>query len=118
VHEQEGFFSPKHAKLLNTATWAKYLAWIALLFAFLTPFAKYVEIRNIYQYQAIMAGQQSDFANQLLNNTVYGLSVLTEILDSFLTGFIYFLVSRGISLGLNMIVETDINYREQKKGDT
>jgi len=29
-----------------------------------------------------------------------------------LRGIIYYLVLKGISLGLNMIVETDINYRE------
>jgi hypothetical protein len=32
-----------------------------------------------------------------------------------LRGIIYYLVLKGISLGLNMIVETDINYRERKQ---
>jgi hypothetical protein len=29
-------------------------------------------------------------------------------------GAIYYLVLKGIALGLNMIVETDINYRDKK----
>jgi len=33
-----------------------------------------------------------------------------------LRGVVYFLVLKGISLGLNMVVETDINYREKKTG--
>ncbi len=115
MNEQEEFFSSKHKKLLNIATWTKYIAWVALIFAFILPITRYVEIQNSYRYQAMINGQNPGFMNELKTNTVYGISVLVDSFNSFLTGFIYFLVLRGISLGLNMIVETDINYREQKQ---
>lgn len=115
MNKQEEFFSPKHKRLLNIATWAKYLAWIALIFAFILPVARYIGIQNVYRYQSFMTDQASDFAGELKANPIYGISVIVDLFDSFLTGFIYFLVLRGISLGLNMIVETDINYREQKQ---
>jgi hypothetical protein len=76
---------------------------------------RYTGIQNSFRYQSIMAGQSSDFTNELKTNPIYAVSVLAELIDSFLNGFIYFLVSRGIFLGLNMIVETDINYREKNK---
>jgi hypothetical protein len=31
-----------------------------------------------------------------------------------LRGIVYYLVLKGTSLGINMIVETDINYRDQE----
>jgi len=32
----------------------------------------------------------------------------------FLQGAVYYLVLKGVALGLNMIVETDINYRDKE----
>jgi hypothetical protein len=49
-------------------------------------------------------------------NPLFAASLFIEILSIFLQGIVYFLVLNGISLGLNMIVETNINYREQKEG--
>jgi hypothetical protein len=100
---------------LNIAAWAKYLAWVALIFAFILPVARYVGIQNVYRYQSFMTDQTSDFVSELKANPMYAISVIVDTFNSFLAGFIYFLVLRGISLGLNMIVETDINYREQKQ---
>ena len=116
MDEQDDFFTPQHERLLNIATWAKNLAWVALVVAFILPFARYIEVQNLYNYQQSVFGQNIGFADAIKNDPMYGFSVFTDTLDKFLSGFIYFLVLRGIALGLNMIVETDINYREQKGG--
>ena len=116
MDQQEDFFTPQHKRLLSIATWAKYLAWGALAVAFILPFARYIEVQNLYNYQQGFSGQSLGFVDAIKNSPLYGFSVFTDALDKFLSGFIYFLVLRGISLGLNMIVETDINYREQKGG--
>lgn len=117
MNEQNHFFTPQHERLLNIATWAKHLAWVALVVAFLLPIAKYIELQNLYDYQSSFLGQSLGFFDAIKNDPLYGFAVFTDVLDKFLSGFIAFLVLKGISLGLNMIVETDVNYRENK-GDT
>ena len=42
----------------------------------------------------------------------YGFSVFMGMIGVLLKGIVYFLVLKGIALGLDMIIETDINYRE------
>jgi hypothetical protein len=37
-------------------------------------------------------------------------------LRTFFQGLVYFLVLKGISVGLSMIAETDVNYRDRKEG--
>lgn len=43
------------------------------------------------------------------------IKLLFESISMMIKGVVYFLILKGISLGLNMIVETDINYREKKE---
>ena len=104
--EQEEFFSPSHKRLLSIATWAKYLAWIVLISYILWAISTYIQGQNAFSYQQFMGIPHSS-------------SMLSLYIESFgvlLKGVVYFLVLKGISLGLNMIIETDINYREQKAG--
>lgn len=105
--EQEEFFSPNHKQLLNIATWAKYLAWVVLVVYILWAVGTYVQQQNMHKYYEQFMGIQ---------HPSYKLSMYVESLGVLLKGVVYFLVLKGISLGLNMIVETDINYREQARG--
>ena len=43
------------------------------------------------------------------------LDIIARMARSLLNGVVYYVVLKSISLGLNMIVETDINYREKKE---
>lgn len=104
--EQQEFFSPSHNRLLNIATWAKYLAWMAVI---------------AYVVWAILLVIQ-DFSNKgdpfrPPASTLDHFRLLLTIVTTLLRGAIYYLVLKGISLGLNMIVETDINYRERERGE-
>jgi hypothetical protein len=101
--EQEEFFSSSHKRLLTIATWAKYLAWVALVAYILLAGLQILPRQSFY----------SDFPPR---NTL--LEQLRRVADAavvLLRGVIYYLVLKGISLGLNMIVETDVNCREQKE---
>lgn len=51
MNEQEEFFSPKHKRLLNIATWAKYLAWIALVALIVEAITNYFGVINIFNTQ-------------------------------------------------------------------
>lgn len=113
--EQEDFLSPKHSQLLNIAIWAKYLAWIVFIFyiirvAFVPLFSQmYYEQMNFQQ-------DAQSFWSVVMEKPVYNLlNIGSDMVSTFLRGAIFYIVLKGISLGLYMIVETDINYREQEK---
>ena len=116
MNEQGDYFSPKHDRLLSIATWAKYLAWIVLVIHFLWAGAAYIQEQNYFMSYRALGNQiqYQDFMDFLQAVPSYGLSLLIEIVGVFLRGVVYFLVLQGISLGLNMIVETDLNYRERE----
>jgi hypothetical protein len=103
--EQEGFFSPSHNRLLNIATWAKYLAWVVLVVYILNANLQ------IFQHQYISNNQFQE-GTRLMDEFRFGINMATTLLR----GIVFYLVLKGVSLGLNMIVETDINYREQEGG--
>ena len=52
--EQEEFFSPNHKRLLNIATWAKYLAWVVLIVYILWTFGIYFQKQNEFLYYRTM----------------------------------------------------------------
>jgi hypothetical protein len=110
----DDFFSRNHLRLLNIASWAKSLAWIALVL--------YVLWTGLQITQLLLAKDDGNFIGQTSQSF---LTMLTErpwdlfeqmvrTALTLLRGIIYFVILKGISLGLNMIVETDINYREKE----
>ena len=113
MNEQEEFFSPSHSRLLNIAIWAKYLAWVVLVVYILYTIGVYIQEQSRQFFSGTVPTRYSDFPRLLVENPRYAFGLLVEIVSIFLKGIVYFLVLKGISLGLNMIVETDINYREQ-----
>ena len=44
--------------------------------------------------------------------TTFIINKALEIITTLFQGFVYFLVLRSVNLGTNMIIETDLNYRE------
>ncbi len=114
MKEQEDYFSQSHNRLLNIATWAKYLASIVLIF--------YIIWTGIQILQLIFAKDDGNFLGPTSLSLITmlrldPLSALEEVVRIALTmlrGLVYYLVLKGVSLGLNMIVETDINYRERE----
>ena len=113
MDEKDNFFSSNHNQMLNIATWAKYLAWVVLIVYIV------LAVLQFFQYQA-MFSTSSQFQTSILsffkNNPFDAFRVLVNMATSVLRGIIFYIALKGISLGLNMIVETDINYREQKGG--
>lgn len=104
--EREEFFSPNHNRLLNIAAWAKYLAWVVLVVYILNV------VLQVFQHQYFASNIPVQQGSRFLNELRLTVSVATTLLR----GVVSYLVLKGISLGLNMIVETDINYREQQGG--
>ena len=112
--KQEEFFSPKHKQLLNIATWAKYLAPAVLVVFIIEGIANFFGATNIIASQLNSMGQPiTDFIKLFRMFPDEAIKILIESTSILLKGVVYFLTLKGISLGLNMIVETDINYREK-----
>jgi len=112
MNEQGTFFSPNHNRLLNIATWAKNIAWIVLVIYILSSGTEIIRFQNNIELSQNFIG---DVANKPMDTfrLVVNMTVIV------LKGVVYYLILKGISLGLNMIVETDINYRwREQHGDT
>ncbi|MBX3036320.1 MAG: hypothetical protein KF758_05340 [Anaerolineales bacterium] len=113
MSEQEEFLSPKHKRLLNITIWIRFFAWVMLIFYIVL--AILVIPQDIAFHQRW--GGNSDYWRMIsINRLGYAVDIGSRILDLLLSGTIYYLVLRGVSLGLSMIVETDINYRENQGG--
>jgi len=117
MNEKEEFFSSNHKRLLNIATWTSYMAWIVLVFYILHALGTYSQEQHTAMFTNVIPTHYSNFVELLKHNPLYASSLFVEIFSVVLKGVVYFLVLKGISFGLNMIVETDINYREQKKSE-
>ncbi len=114
MDEQEEFFSLSQKRLLSIAVWAKYLAWIVLVAYIFLAIATFVQRQNVLLYCSIVGNAPySNFREVLRQTPSYGISILIEVVGVFLKGIVCFFVLKGISLGLNMIVETNVNYQEQ-----
>jgi hypothetical protein len=107
------FFSTGHLRLLNIAMWAKYMAWSALVLYFLWAGMQVVQLITTKDGGNFAGPTAMSLSTMLKVDPLGLLGQLAGMSATALKGIIYFLVLKGISLGLNMIVETDINYREK-----
>lgn len=107
----DDFFTKKHNRLANIASVANIVAWIALAVQVLFVGARFIQVQNSYEMQASFMGQNADFMEMLREKPIYTAGLIVDLAGIFVRGIIYWLVLKGISLGLFMIVETDLNYR-------
>ncbi|MBK9210915.1 MAG: hypothetical protein IPL71_22590 [Anaerolineales bacterium] len=109
MDEKNDLFGKKHATLWRISMWANGLASIVLFIYVLLAFGQ------ISQYTTMAHNMyQTDLIGLFSRSPLYILDVLLQMTKEFLQGAFYYLALKGISLGLDMIVETDINYREKK----
>lgn len=113
MNEQEGFFSRKHKSVLNIAVWAKYLAWVVLVAYILWAIVTFINYSTMVYLPSMTPGDYiSNFFQLWKGNPVLVINGLFATASTVLRGITAFVILKGVSLGLNMIVETDINYRE------
>jgi len=109
----DDFFTKKHTRLANIASVANIIAWIALAVQVLYVGARFFQVQSSYEMQASFIGQSPDFMEMLSQKPIYTASLIVDLAGIFVRGIVFWLVLKGISLGLFMIVETDLNYREK-----
>jgi hypothetical protein len=114
---EEEYFTSKHAKLDNIASAANTFAGIALGSQILYMGARFIQLQNSYTMQAMSTGfGQPNFLEMLSQNAIYTFSLIVDLTSIFIRGMVYWLVLKGISSGLYMIVETDLNFRDELEG--
>lgn len=98
----------KHARLIRIASIANALVWIVVGVHVLIVIARAYSLQSSLGLAGgwdVMRAQPAF----LLGQTI-------EILSTLLRGAAFALGLKGIALGLNMIVETDLNYRGKTVG--
>lgn len=119
MSNHEDLFTDNQNRLLSIAGWANNLAWVVLIIYMLLAALTIPLDKADYQRMQIIAGGftgGSDYWEMARSDLFfYVLGVGSGILARVLTGIIYFVVLKGISLGLYMVIETDINYHEREK---
>ncbi len=111
---EENYFTSKHAKLDNIARAASTFAWIALVSQILYIAARFIQLQSSYTMRVISTGfGQPSFMEMLSENPAYTFSLVVDLASIFIRGIVYWLVLQGVSSGLYMIVETDLNYRDE-----
>jgi hypothetical protein len=113
----EGFITKKHGRLMNIASVANIFAWIALVSQVLYVGARFIQLQSSYMLQTMTKGfGQPNFMDMLSENPVYTFSLVVDLASIFIRGIIFWLVLKGISAGLYMIVETNLNFKDKFKG--
>ncbi len=109
MSENNNLFGKKHATLWRISMWASGMAPVVFfIFGILA-------LWEIVTYGALAHNQyQTDLTSLLSRDFFYIVDLLLKIAQDFINGAVCFLALKGIALGLDMIVETDINYREKK----
>lgn len=112
MEERDDLFTYKHEQLSTISSWAKTLApivlFIVVVYALLNALAGFTfalrdmqDITGAIRFQGLLT---KEFF-------VSSLETIVELVYQIMQGVVYYFLLKGISLGLDMIVETDINYR-------
>ena len=102
VHE-ESFLLRKHHRLLNIAGVANGVAWLALIIQVLLVVMQVLSFAN--QFSSL------SFLQNLKEEPLYFVRFFIGLLSYLVAGVVSWLGLKGISLGLKMLVEADLNYR-------
>jgi hypothetical protein len=111
----DNFFTADHERLARIADIAKVFAWIVFVVSILLVGAKFIGVQNSYNVQAMRLGQTPDFWGMMSQKPLYAFSVFVEMLSTLIYGIVYGLVLKGISLGLNMLIEIDLDNKENSR---
>jgi hypothetical protein len=114
----DDFIDKKHDRLLRFASTANIFAWVVFGVYILAIFGKFSQIDHDLKYGSYLSEAFLDWGRLFSQDPLYTISLLVNVLQIFLQGVIWLLVLKGVSMGLNMLVETDLNYRESTREES
>ena len=108
MDKQNDLFDWKQVRLWRISSAADFFSSVIIVvFIFLS-------LGEIYRYNQMARSLYSSTLVDLISDQpIFILDVLLQMARVLLQGAVYYLVLKGLALGINMIVETDINYREK-----
>ncbi|MBA4384657.1 MAG: hypothetical protein C0410_07965 [Anaerolinea sp.] len=111
----------RNHKLLNIAKVCEVFAWIVLVvfifnsYTSYTNIVRYVETRSInddaYNLTPKYLRLDNAYFDQVKTYPLVFFKIAVDVLIGVIQGVLWFLTMYGVSYGLKMIVETEINYR-------
>jgi hypothetical protein len=104
----DDFYTPKHKRLDWIGSIAGFFSWIVLALFTLSFVAN---LNNALDFMAI-----NNIRDGFRSFPLETINVFARVVITFFQGVVFFLLLRAITSGLNMIVETDLNYRERNPG--
>ena len=109
----DSFYTDKHKRLDTIAKAAQVMAWVVLVFVVIFAILRFIGEVNITInfFQGYPVTQS--FQELLKLNPWYALSLLSEMFYNALKSLIWFLVLKGLSMGLYIIIEIDLNSKEK-----
>jgi hypothetical protein len=116
--QSEEFFTKRHNTLINFANIANVLAYIILAFSILGAVSKYLSYVDVCNLNGFGCYNINLLLGLLNSGGLHVFYYLTQVLWSIGRGVIYSVGLWGISAGLKMIVETDLNYRQVLEEET
>lgn len=116
----------RNHKLLNISKFCEIMAWVVLVLYLINSYTSFTTITqyvtttdintHVKSYDNVGIGLDNSFFTQIVDNPLVLIKVATKVSIEIVRGVLGFLTLYGISYGLKMLVETDINYR-LKKGE-
>ena len=111
----------RNHKLINIAKACEVFAWIILIVGIFNSYTSYTNIVRIVETRSIndngynltpkLYRLDHAYFDQIQTEPLVFFKIAVDVLVVFLRGVLGFLVLYGVSYGLKMIVETEINYR-------
>jgi len=112
MKKQDSLFDWKHARLWRFSSLADFASSVVIVIYLL------LAIGEVYQYNSTAHTQyQTNLIGLFSQYPVYIFDVSLQMARVFLQGVVYYLVLKGVALGLSMIVETDLNYRDREMAE-
>ena len=112
MEKQEELFSPNQLQLWKIAWWANNLSGVVLIVFIISALLQTSQVLNSVNYNSNFILNIRSF---IFSQPPDAFRVIMNMLYAILKGVMYYLILRGVSLGLNMIVETNFNYREKSE---
>jgi hypothetical protein len=108
MNKQNDLFDWKYKNLWKVSFAADF--WSSVVIVVFAVLA----LGEVYRYNQLAHNQfRTNLIGISSQEPIFILDVLLQMARVFLQGAVYYLVLKGVALGINMIVETDINYREK-----
>jgi hypothetical protein len=107
--------SANQRKLLRFASFAHKISWGILFVNTLFVIMQFVNVKNAFAYRHY--SDNITIIEMFKEDALYTITFLVDMLNQMLRGVFYWILFQSASLGLRMIVETNINSRAEEVGD-